>query len=50
MLSLRMEKSAELRRKFIDLNGTLFSYYIIYLLKEIYILNCEQNYIPLLYI
>jgi len=39
MLSLRMEKSAELRRKFISLNGTLFSYCIVYLLKEIYILD-----------
>ena len=39
MLSLKIEKSAELRRKFIGLNGTLFSYYIIWLLKEIYILD-----------
>jgi len=34
MLSLRAEKSAELRRKFIGLNSTLFSYYIVYLLKK----------------
>ena len=39
MLSLRIEKSTELRRKFVGLNSTLFSYYIIYLLKEIYILD-----------
>ena len=39
MLSLRIEKSAELKRKFIGLNSTLFSYYIVCLLKEIYILD-----------
>ena len=39
MLNLRIEKSVKLRRKFIGLNGILFSYCIIYLLKEIYILD-----------
>jgi hypothetical protein len=39
MLSLRIDKSAELRRKFISLNSVLFSYYIVYLFKEIYILD-----------
>jgi len=39
MLSLRIKKSTELRRKFISLNSTLFSYYIACLLKEIYILD-----------
>jgi len=38
-LNLRMERSAELKRKFIGLNGTLFSYCIVCLLKEIYMLD-----------
>jgi hypothetical protein len=39
MLNLKIEKSVKLKRKFIGLNNTLFSYYIICLLKEIYILD-----------
>jgi hypothetical protein len=39
MLNLKIKKAVELKRKFISLNSTLFSYYIICLLKEIYILN-----------
>jgi hypothetical protein len=39
MPKLKIEKPAELKRKFIGLNGILFSYYIICLLKEIYILD-----------
>ena len=41
-----MEKPAELRRKFVGLNGTLYSYYIVCLLKEIYMLDLRELALP----